>query len=766
MKNTPHSRSCSHALFTSLPAVLLLASCFAVRIHAQDQSPEDKGWPRVFEKDGKQLTVYQPQLDYWRGFTNLHVRCAISVKGVLKKETFGVAEMDADSLVDQANRLVAIVPYNRQLRFAGVSDADEASLRAVVDEIRPPNHAITLSLDRALSYLNPSEQSLQKPVQLNLDPPKIFYSRQPAILVQYLGNPRFKPTIPDRSDLLFAVNSNWEIFFDTASQRYFLLNQDNWLTAPGIQGPWSAAVGLPTALWSLPPGDNWDHVRTNLPGKKVSQVPQVFVSARPAELIITKGDPSYRTIKGTHLKQVSNTESIVIRNSDDETFYFLTAGRWFSASSLDGPWAAASKNMPAEFGKIPDTDPLASVKASVPGTQEAQDAVLLASVASTTTVPLTNPVVLVTYDGEPKFKTIEGSPVQYAVNTAFSVFQVNGRYYCCDQGVWFESAAATGPWSFCGSVPDAIYSIPPSCPQYHVTYVTVQSTNVDSIVYAQTSGYSGEYVSDTGVLMFGAGLATGAVLADQDEDYYYYYPPPVYYSYGCGAYYNYWYGGYYGSGYRWYGPYGGVGYATAYNPATGTYARGAAAYGPYGSARVAQAYNPYTGGYARAAQVSTAYGTATRVSGYNPATGNAVWGASRTSAYGSAAAVRTSQGTGVAAWNTANRQGAVAKTQNGNVYAAKDGTVYRKDSNGNWSQNSGNGWQNVNRPQPTGNRQAQSGGSVYVPPNAGNYGQAQNNWNQNRQNLEAQDRARARGNFQSGQARSFRGGGGRGGGRR
>jgi hypothetical protein len=50
----------------------------------------DPGWPRVFQQGGKQLTVYQPQVDYWHGYTNLHFRCAIAVKGVLKEEKFGV----------------------------------------------------------------------------------------------------------------------------------------------------------------------------------------------------------------------------------------------------------------------------------------------------------------------------------------------------------------------------------------------------------------------------------------------------------------------------------------------------------------------------------------------------------------------------------------------------------------------------------------------------------------------------------------------------
>jgi hypothetical protein len=115
----------------------------------------DPGWPRVFRKDGQQLTIYQPQVDSWDGHTNLHLRCAIAVKGMLKGERFGVAEIDAMTVTDHPNRIVAIVPIKRDVRFPNVSSADLASLRQAVDKIRPPGQAITLSLDRLLAYLDP-----------------------------------------------------------------------------------------------------------------------------------------------------------------------------------------------------------------------------------------------------------------------------------------------------------------------------------------------------------------------------------------------------------------------------------------------------------------------------------------------------------------------------------------------------------------------------------------------------------------------------------
>ncbi|MFH0997307.1 MAG: hypothetical protein V1844_17700 [Pseudomonadota bacterium] len=683
-----------------IPVLILMVSVssFAASVAAP---PDDPGWPRVIQKNGKQMTIYQPQVDSWKDFTNLHFRYAFSVKtGASQKEKFGVAEGDAETLTDTATRIVALIPTKRELRFPNTSEAEATSLRSVVDALHPPGRAIKISLDRLLAYLDSAQQPMQHAVDLNLDPPKIFYSRKPAILVMFLGEPQLKPVEADKNDLMFAANTNWDIFYDTAGQRYYLLNQDNWLTTTdAINGPWTPAGSLPAGLSSLPPDDNWADVRVQVPGKRDKNPPVVFASTEPAELLLTKGEPSFNPISGTKLMRVANTDTIVFLNSGDRKYYLLTAGRWFRAVSLDGPWSSASTDLPADFARIPDNNPAAFVKASVPGTNEARDAVLLASVPATMAVDVTKPAeVQVTYSGEPQFQSIPDTPVQYAVNSPNAVFLVNGGYYCCNQGVWYRGGTANGPWSFCTSVPPAIYTIPPSNPMHNVTYVTVQNSSPTTVVYSQTAGYSGEYVAATGVLMFGAGMIMGAVIANNHDHYYPPYPMP--YSYGCGARYSYAYGGYYRPAPVPYGPYGGAGASAAYNPRTGTYSRGAYAYGPAGSASVRQAYNPYTGARAAGGQVNTAYGSAGRAAAYNPATGTAVRGGYRSSAYGSAAAVQTNKGTGAAAWNTQSGQGAVAKTKSGNVYAGKDGNVYKKDSSGNWSSNTGSGWNPVNKPQP------------------------------------------------------------------
>jgi hypothetical protein len=752
--------------FGTLGRVLVL---FAALVSSSSAATEtDPGWPHVFHAGSQELTIYQPQIDYWNGYTNVHFRCAIALKGVMPAEKFGALEVDAVTVVDQANRTVVVVPTHRHLSFPKTSDADTASLTAAFDKMRPAGQPVTISLDRVLAYLKPDEQRTQRTVDVNLAPPKIFYSSRPAILLTFMGGPKLKPVAKDNPDLMFALNANWDVFYTTQNQKYYLLDGESWLTAADPKGPWTAAQQLPQSFSSLPAGESWNRVRQNIPGKPATIVPKVFVSSEPAEVIvIPDGEPTYTPIPDTQLMRIDNTDSVLFRDTGDHNFYLLSAGRWFSAPDLSGPWVAASKELPADFAHIPDNNPSAFVKDSVPGTRAAKDAVLMASVPTVTSVDKTNATIDVTYSGQPDFQPATPS-VQYAVNTPFPVFLVSGTYYSCSKGVWYVSPNANGPWAFCTDVPQAIYALPPSNPFYNVTYVDVQSSTPSTVDYSYTSGYTGSYVAATGVLMFGAGMLAGAALADQGN---YYYPTPAYYSYGCGAVYDYGYGGYYGASRGIYGPYGGGGYSTSYNPATGTYSRSAYAYGPNGSASATRSYNPYTGtttasrsvntpygsasrsaAYnaqtgARAAgeSVSTPYGSAGRAAGYNPETGNAAKAGYRSSAYGNAASVTTSKGGSAAAWNTAGGEGAVGKTASGDVYAANDGNVYKKEPGGGWSENTGSGWQSASKPAST----------SYA-------GTSSSSWAQNRQSMESAAQSRSWGNMQSARSEQFAGGAGEG----
>src|SRR5204863_254657 len=220
--------------------------------------------------------------------------------------------------------------------------------------------------------------------------------------------------------------------------------------------------------------------------------PKVFVSTKPAELILVHGAPAYLSVSGTRLLWVSNTDVDVFRLGKGGPVYFLVSGRWFSAPDFTGPWTFATTTLPEDFKKIPLQHERSRVLASVPGTDAAIEAVLLAQIPQTARVSKKQvKAPEVQFQGDPQFQPIEQTTVARAVNTDKEIIKVGDLYYMCFQGVWFVGKSPNGPWEAAGSVPKEIYEIPASSPAHNVTYVTIVEDNNDEAVYAATAAYTG-----------------------------------------------------------------------------------------------------------------------------------------------------------------------------------------------------------------------------------------------------------------------------------
>jgi len=234
-------------------------------------------------------------------------------------------------------------------------------------------------------------------------------------------------------------------------------------------------------------------------------IPEVIVSAEPAELIQLQGEPQYSPIIGTKLLYVTNTDDDLFLTVPEQRYYVLLSGRWFSTKTLDGPWEfVPGADLPKDFSIIPEDHPKADVLASVPGTPEARDAIIAAQVPQTATVDRKTASFTATYDGDPQFKPIEGTDMSYAINSSDDIISLGGQYYAVSDGVWFVADDPNGPWAVCDNVPSDIYSIPPTAPVYPVTYVYVYDSTPDFVYVGYTPGYFGAYVWD-GVVVYGTG---------------------------------------------------------------------------------------------------------------------------------------------------------------------------------------------------------------------------------------------------------------------
>ncbi len=718
--------------FLMLGAVLLGLPAALPAQESDDESapviPEPLNFPRQISSDSGSVVVHVPQIDSWQDFAVVEGRFAIEVTPAGSDQTtLGVAEFRADTDPNLEQRVVAIENVEITVTSFPVEDDEE---RLELDGIvrgAAQQRTHFVPLDVVLSYIAP-DASVPDTEGLSFDPPPIFYSDSPAILVMTDGEPLLAP-IPD-SRLQYVVNTNWDLFH--YREREWYLRVDNrWIKADELSGEWQVDNSLPRDFGKLPEDDNWAEVRSAIPPTRSDEaVPTVLVSDRPSELIVTNGPPRFTEFAAPGLEYVTNTERDLFRY--EQKIYYLVSGRWFISDTMYGPWEYVAE-LPEAFAAIPSDHDKGHVRAAIPNTDEARMAVLEASIPRKATVSRdAGDNVNAFFQGEPQFELIPSTSIERAVNSYNDILKVDDVFYMCDNAVWYVSGSSDGPWLVADSIPAVIYTIPPSSPSYHVTHVHVYDSDEDYVSTGYTSGYFGVHVS-FGVAMYGSG---------------YYYPSYYgYYPYGGYPYYPYYY------------PYPySYGSAAWYNPNTGMYGRSASVYGPYGGYGRGASYNPQTGAYARGEAVWDSNEIAGRGIAYNPRTGTGVatnryynedggWGESlithndrwvetqsqwtgdsrqtrfETSegltgeidrqrqgdtVVGSTnlqrgdqsletGSLRNDQGSVVGARTGDGRQGFVGRNDEGDLYAGRDGQVYRRTDDG-WQQNSGDGWSTVDVP--------------------------------------------------------------------
>ena len=667
--------------------MLLLSAAFSLA--------QEGGWPRTIIKPGGTLVLYQPQIDAWKDYQEVDSRMAFTITPTGGKQQVGALTGTMQSAINLDTHTVVLTnPQITSVVFPSLDPTTAAPLESLVKTFLNPSATMTISLDRLVASVKKAKTP-PAVASVNNDPPTIFISFKPAILLMVNGAPSMAPIA--NSNLQFVVNANWPVFVEQGSSTYYLFDGKGWLTSASLQGTWAPTSQLPKQMSKVPENANFSSLKAFIPPPpgSAASFPMVYYSATPAEIVVFGGQPQWTPIPGTQLSYASNTGSAVFKYTPTGAYYYLTSGRWFTSTTpIRGPWTFATYSLPPDFAKIPPSSPAGGVLASVPGTPEAEDAVLIAQIPTTATVtPAAANEVKVSYVGQPQFQPIEGTSMMYAVNTPNKVIQVGDQYYLCYQGVWFVSFSAQGPWQVAQTVPQVIYTIPPSSPVYNVTYVTQVPASNGAVTASYTAGYMGAFIM---------GATVGAIVCGGTG---YYYPPYVY-------------GGFY---YPYAATYG---YHTAYNPYTGAYGVGGSAYGPYGSAHWGAAYNPNTGTYARGATESTAYGTRSAAEAYNPYTGASAatrqgsnaygsWGQSvynkngetaytqhASNAYGSVGTAQTSSGGKAAATSTAYGSSAAGKTSSGDMYASHDGNVYKNTGSG-WQTYNNGSWNNVQKPTTT-----------------------------------------------------------------
>jgi hypothetical protein len=493
-------------------------------------------WPRTYKDGTTTLLVYQPEIEKWDGF-NFQARFAVSIQDASQPApTFGVMWVTANSNVDKEEGIVTLTNIKiTKSNFPTEPNNAKKYTAFLTTQIPAQSVPIPLAqIDNKFALGQAIKKVAAQPVKNT--PPKIIFSDEPALLILIDGNPVLRPLAGTNCNRIFNTNA---LIVQNATDGgpYYLRALNYWYKSDSLEGPWTVDPDaanspsfLPSVLDAALATKQVDPI--NPPAGQNPPPPDIYVSTVPAELVQTQGQPQFVPIHNTALLEVRNSDNAIILDIGNQLFYVLISGRWFCSPAITGsPWTyVPGDKLPADFAKIPPNSDKGNVLVSVPGTPQAEEAVIANSIPQTATVNRQQANLTVDYDGAPQFQSLEGTSLQYAVNTVTPVIEVKpSSFYAVSNAVWFTASTPLGPWTVATSVPAAIYTIPISSPLHYVTYVQVYGYT-DSVVYVgYTPGYYGTVVTPGGVVVYGSGYSYPPYIGNTV-----YVAPPPTYGYGAG----------------------------------------------------------------------------------------------------------------------------------------------------------------------------------------------------------------------------------------
>ena len=371
-------------------------------------------WPKTVEEQGVKYTMYQPQLDSWDEY-HFAAHSAVSVLPPGAKEpVFGVIDFTAKTRVHRLLRSVEFHDF-KVMKAIFPTVPDKAAQYGQAFQKIVAGGPSTMSLDRLeamLAIAGAEKKALE--VQLMNNAPQFIFSQKPSVLISIDGQPVWHPI---KDSAFQRVLNTGALVLRAPSGLLYIHVLDGFVQAQSLAGPWTVAGSVLPEAYTLATELAKTGAVDLLAGPPDAKpkpslktgAPEVFVATVPAELIVTEGPPDWVPIQGTMLLYVKNTTGNIFRDLNNQTIYVLDTGRWFTASNLTGPWQYIDgKSLPPDFANMPDDSPKENVKAAVPGTPQAAEAVIANQIPHTATVNRSLAKFAPVINGAAEMKPIQG----------------------------------------------------------------------------------------------------------------------------------------------------------------------------------------------------------------------------------------------------------------------------------------------------------------------------------------------------------------------
>ncbi len=186
--------------------------------------------------------------------------------------------------------------------------------------------------------------------------------------------------------------------------------------------------------------------------------PKIIFSTKDSVLVLIDGPAQLREVQGTKLQRVINTKAVLLFENDKKTYYLRVSDWWLQAPQLEGPWTYAKK-LPDDMKKAEEYivnqtggQTLQTQQATQPQsgtasqTEAAKAQPSLKEAGKNAPIPNVyvafGPTELIETRGEPVYKAIPGTGLEYVENTNGDIFRLSSEYYVLISGRWFKGRVA------------------------------------------------------------------------------------------------------------------------------------------------------------------------------------------------------------------------------------------------------------------------------------------------------------------------------------
>jgi hypothetical protein len=248
-----------HQQRLALSLILVVAALLAPGGAAADQPAAAPGapkkpaarqqdnWPKRIVSGEFTVVLDAPQAESLEG-TKLKARGTFRVQRGDEGEgqgTLGTAWYEADVEIDRDRRTVTMVSVEvPKVELPGAPPARQQRmaqrLGSVLSHQQPK-----LSLDEVLASTKMARAREQAPPKLNTEPPKILFVTEPAILIIFDGEPRFRAV--EGAKLERALNTPFLVLRVPGNGECYLNGGTTWFRADDPKGPWTKADHVPNA---------------------------------------------------------------------------------------------------------------------------------------------------------------------------------------------------------------------------------------------------------------------------------------------------------------------------------------------------------------------------------------------------------------------------------------------------------------------------------------------------------------------------------------